>query len=83
MFAAMLGGWEGILILGMLIGIPLAAALFAFWIWMLVHAAQNKGLGDGEKVAWVLIIALLHFLGAVIYFFVGKPKANLPPLRGT
>jgi hypothetical protein len=83
MFAAMLGGWEIILILGMLIGIPLGAALFAFWIWMLVHAAQNKGLAEGEKVAWVLIIALLHFLGALIYFFVGKPKAILPPVRGT
>lgn len=57
---------------------PLALACFAFWIWMLVHAAQNKGLSDGEKVAWVLIIALVHFLGALIYFFVGRPKANQP-----
>lgn len=76
MFAAMLGGWEIILILGMLVGLPLAAASFAFWIWMLIHAAQNKGLGEGEKVAWVLIIALLHFLGALIYCFVGRPKAK-------
>jgi hypothetical protein len=58
--------------------LPLALATFAFWIWMLVHAAQNKGLSDGEKVAWVLIIALVHFLGALIYFFVGRPKANQP-----
>jgi hypothetical protein len=57
--------------------IPLGLAAFAFWIWMLIHAAQNKGLSDGEKVAWVLIIVLVHFLGAVIYFFVGRPKAKL------
>jgi len=80
MFAAMLGGWEIVLILGMLVGLPLAVASFAFWIWMLIHAAQNKGLGEGEKVAWVLIIALLHFLGALVYFIVGKPKAKLPPV---
>jgi hypothetical protein len=59
--------------------IPLGLAVFAFWIWMLIHAAQNKGLSEGEKVAWVLIIVLVHFLGALIYFFVGRPKAKQPP----
>ena len=50
--------------------------LFVFWVWMLIHAIQNKGLADTEKIVWVLVIALLHFLGAVIYFFVGRPKAT-------
>ena len=59
--------------------IPVALAVFAFWIWMLIHAAQNKGLSEGEKVAWVLIIVLVHFLGALIYFVVGRPKVKLPP----
>ncbi len=81
MIAAMLGGFELIFFpLMLLLAVPIALAMFAFWVWMLVHAAQNKGLTDGEKVAWVLIIALVHFLGALIYFFVGRPKANLPPL---
>lgn len=73
------------LILILVVVVPLALAMFAFWVWMLIHAAQNKGLGDGEKVAWVLIIALVHFLGALIYFFVGRPKANqplVPPVTG-
>lgn len=69
-----------ILPLVLLIAIPIGLAMFAFWVWMLVHAAQNKGLSDGEKVAWVIIIALVHFLGALIYFFVGRSKAKLPPL---
>ena len=63
--------------------IPLGLAAFAFWIWMLIHAAQNKGLSEGEKVAWVLIIVLVHFLGALIYFFVGRPKGNQPPMVTT
>ena len=79
MFAAMLGGFEVMILpLVFLLLLPVGLAMFAFWIWMLVHAAQNKGLSDGEKVAWVLIIALVHFLGALVYFFVGRPKANLP-----
>ena len=77
MFAAMLGGFEILFMLAALLMVPVGLAIMAFWIWMLVHAAQNKGLSDGEKVAWILIIALVHFLGALIYFFVGRPKAKL------
>ncbi len=58
--------------------IPIVIASFVFWICMLVSAIQNKGLNEGEKICWVLAIALLHVLGAVIYFFVGRPKRNLP-----
>ena len=58
--------------------VPIALACFAFWIWMLVHAIQNKGLNDGEKVGWVLAIALVHFIGAMLYFFIGRPKCKVP-----
>ncbi|HEX5400643.1 MAG TPA: PLDc N-terminal domain-containing protein [Verrucomicrobiae bacterium] len=74
------GGFEFITVLvAMLFVLPIALALFAFWIWMLISAVQNKGLNEGEKIAWVLVVALLHLLGALIYFFVGHPKRNLPP----
>ena len=74
-----LGGAEIILFMvAMLFVVPIALALFAFWIWMLISAIQNKGLTEGEKIARVLVIALLHFLGALIYFFVGHPKRKTP-----
>ena len=72
----MIGSGEIVLLLVVLLLIPISLAAFAFWIWMLVHAIQNKGLTDGEKVGWVLAIALVHFLGAVLYFFIGRPKAK-------
>ena len=53
---------------------PLALLTFAFWIWMLVHAITNNGLTDIEKLIWVIVILFTHFIGAVIYFFVGRPK---------
>ena len=71
-----LGGIELIVIL--LFVLPIILAAFAFWIWMLISAVQNKGLTDGEKIAWVLVVALLHILGALIYFFVGHPKRKTP-----
>jgi Phospholipase_D-nuclease N-terminal len=53
---------------------PLALLTFAFWIWMLVHAITNDGLTDIEKLIWVIVILFTHFIGAIIYFFVGRPK---------
>ena len=76
-----LGGGEIILVLAaVLVVLPILLALFAFWIWMLISAIQNKGLTESEKIAWVLVVALLHFLGALIYFFVGHPKRKTPLL---
>ena len=78
MIAAFIGGAGIILVMLALCMIPIALAMFAFWIWMLISAIQNKGLNEGEKIAWVLVIALLHVLGAIIYFFVGHPKRKTP-----
>ncbi len=55
----------------------LAVGLTVFWIWMLVSAVQNKGLSDGEKTGWVLAIVFFHFLGSLLYLFIGHPKRNL------
>jgi hypothetical protein len=71
-----LGGFEILLLLFLL---PFSLLATAFWIWMLIDAAQNRGLGQDERIAWVIVVALLHFLGAVIYFFAGRPKRKLAP----
>jgi hypothetical protein len=75
----MCGGFEIILVLlAALFVLPLALALFVFWIWMLISAVQNKGLSEGEKIAWVLVIVFVHWLGALLYFFVGHSKRKTP-----
>ncbi len=58
-----------------LVFLALGVLAFIFWIWMLIHAITNHGLSGTEKVVWVLVVIFLHFLGALIYFFVGRPKA--------
>jgi hypothetical protein len=61
---------------GLLVKALISLAVFVFWVWMLIHAVTNKALGDGEKIAWVLVIIFVPCLGALIYFFVGKPKGG-------
>jgi hypothetical protein len=69
-----LGGFEVLLILCLL---PLSLLSLAFWIWMLIDAAQNRGLNENERIIWVIVVALLHFIGALVYFFVARPKRSL------
>jgi Trk-type K+ transport system membrane component len=45
----------------------------AFWIWMLIDCIQSK-LSENEKTAWILVIALTNFIGALIYFLTIRNK---------
>ena len=74
MIAGIISGAFGLFFI--LAGAVLGLLIFAFWIWMLVHAITNKGLSDTEKIIWVLVVIFLHFLGALIYFFLGKPRGQ-------
>ena len=47
----------------------LALAGFIFWLMMLIDAIKNQ---DENKVMWIILIIFLNFLGALIYYFVGK-----------
>jgi hypothetical protein len=76
MFGMLFGGLE---ILFLLCLLPLGLLSFVFWVWMLIDAAKNRGLNQDERVVWIIVVALTHFLGAVIYFFAGRPKRKLAP----
>jgi hypothetical protein len=71
MFAALLGGLK-LLILMLLL--PFSLLFVAFWIWMLIDCIRSKVLGDGEKIAWTLVIIFTHVLGALIYLLAGRKK---------
>lgn len=71
----------GVLLVIMLIA-GVSLVLTAFWIWMLVDAIQNKGLTDGEKIGWVLAIVFFHFIGSLLYLFIGRPKRIVAAANG-
>jgi hypothetical protein len=58
-----------------LFGVILFLATSVFWIWMLVDCALNPSLTGTDKVVWVLVILFLHFVGALIYFLVGRKRS--------
>ncbi|MFB3897297.1 MAG: PLDc N-terminal domain-containing protein [bacterium] len=46
----------------------------AFWIWMLIDCITKETDEGNNRLIWVLVIVLIHLLGAIIYYFVRKQK---------
>lgn len=68
----------------LLIGVPVALAVLAFWIWMLVDCLVHESDEGNEKVAWTIVIVFLQVIGAILYFVVRRPRRRSredPPER--
>ena len=48
----------------------LTIGLLLLWVFMLIDAVKRKNWkDDNERIVWLLIVALLGGLGAVVYYF--------------
>lgn len=65
------------IILGYPINVLMAiifALLFGFWLWVLVDCATKEPSQDNDKLVWVIIIVFTHFIGALLYYIIRRPK---------
>ena len=53
-----------------------------FWVIEIVDVVRRQFAEPGLKIVWVLVVVLLHVLGALIYYFVGKRQGLLPSQSG-
>ena len=44
------------------------------WIWMIVDCATHEPSEGNDKVIWILVIVLTHWIGALIYLLARRPK---------
>jgi hypothetical protein len=51
---------------------------FVFWVIQLVDAIRRRFVDPNMKIVWILVIVLLNWIGALIYYFVGKSQGDLP-----
>ncbi len=54
----------------MSIKIVLAVIVTIFWIWMIVDCIKRNFKNQAEKIIWGIIIILLTWIGALVYYFV-------------
>ena len=45
-----------------------------FWIWMLIDCATRESNEGNERIIWILILLFTHVIGAVVYYFVRRPR---------
>ena len=70
---AIVGGAIGLIIVLWI----LAIAATAFWIWMLIDVlVSNRDTND--KILWFLVVFFLHFIGALLYFFLARQRRRSP-----
>lgn len=58
----------GFLMIGGLIGLITTI----FWIWMIIDCVGNAALTGTAKIVWLLVVIFLHFIGALLYFFLAR-----------
>ncbi|WMW21318.1 PLDc N-terminal domain-containing protein [Methanolobus mangrovi] len=45
-----------------------------FWLWILIDCAMKEPSEGNDKLIWIIVIIFTHLLGALVYFFVRRPK---------
>lgn len=48
----------------------LSIAGFVFMIWALIDCVKNEPDEGNDKLIWILVILLLGWIGALVYYFV-------------
>jgi sterol desaturase/sphingolipid hydroxylase (fatty acid hydroxylase superfamily) len=53
----------------------LVIAATVFWLWMLIDALTYEPTTN-DKILWFLVIFFLHFIGALVYYFVRRSQRS-------
>jgi hypothetical protein len=62
----------GIILLGGFLSLGMAGTIF--WVWMLIDCVTKEPTTGNDRLAWTLVIALTHLVGAFAYLFVRRPE---------
>jgi len=52
----------------------ISLGLFVFWLVVLIDCIKNEPSEGNDKIIWILVIVLLHALGALLYLLIRKPQ---------
>jgi len=59
-----------ILILLAFVALAFVIFLIIAWIWMIVDCLQRDFKEGSERIAWILILIFLSFIGLILYYFI-------------
>jgi len=56
------------------IWLTIVIGAMVFWIWALIDCINNESTEGNERIVWVVVIAVTHWIGALIYLVARRPK---------
>ncbi len=62
---------------GALLALGIVLVLSLFWIVEMVDILRRQFPDPMIKILWLLLVFFTHTIGALIYYFVGKPQGRL------
>jgi hypothetical protein len=51
--------------------------LFVLWIWTLLDCIKYESTEGNERIVWVVVITVGHWIGALIYLIVRRPQRKM------
>ncbi len=52
----------------------IVVGLMVLWIWTLIDCIKNESTEGNERIVWVVVIAVTHWIGALIYLIARRPQ---------
>jgi hypothetical protein len=52
----------------------IVVSLTVLWIWVLIDCIKNESTEGNERIVWVVVIAVTHWIGALIYLIARRPQ---------
>jgi len=56
------------------IWLSIVISLTVIWIWVLIDCIKNESTEGNERIVWVVVIAVTHWIGALIYLIARRPQ---------
>ncbi len=44
------------------------------WIWTIIDCATKEPSEGNDKIIWIIVIVVTHWIGSLIYIFVRRPQ---------
>lgn len=67
-----------VMMLFWLVMMAVMVGLMVFWVIAIIDVAKREFPGENDKLMWILVVVLAGWLGALIYWFVGRQKGTRP-----
>ena len=59
------------------IWLSIVVSMTILWIWTLIDCINNESTEGNERIVWVVVIAVTHWIGALIYLIVRRPQRKI------